>query len=63
MLNKLMQKNIFYLSNTCIKSFSNISEKYYTKEFTNKLEFNEPTKIMPLFRVMDLKGNIINKKY
>ena len=47
------------------RSFSfNVIDQYYKKEFTNNLNFIESNSVrMPLFRVMDLEGNILNKKY
>ena len=67
-INIIMLKRITFpfLKSNCFRCFSTnqtIAEKYYKKTFTNELEYLEQKKPYPLFRVMDLEGNIINNQY
>ena len=38
-------------------------ENYYKYDFTNKMEFIDQTKRYPVFRAMDLEGNVLDPKY
>lgn len=38
-------------------------DNYYKYDFTNKMEFIDHTMRFPVFRAMDLEGNVFDKKY